>query len=115
MNFLRGNDVTLRVGIKDQSRTLLTNLATCTEIRFMVKADKTDLDGAALISKLIADGITVDSPSTGYIRIPLSSADMSIPVASYYMGVQLEYAGPVKQEIVLSDETFVITQDMIAA
>ena len=115
MNLLRGNTVTLKVGIKDQTRTLLTNLATCTEIRFMVKADKTDLDGAALISKLIADGITVDSPSTGYVRIPLSSADMSIAVGSYYMGIQLEYAGPIKQEVTLSDETFVVTQDMILA
>lgn len=113
VDVLKGNTVALRVLVKDQSRAVVTNLATATQIRYMVKVNKTDLDATALISKVLADGILVDTPSTGYIRIPLSSADMNIAVGTYVQGLQLEWAGPVIQEAVLADESFVVVQDTI--
>jgi len=114
MDVLLGNDVSIRILVKDQTRVALTTLATCTEIRFMVKTAKTDLDAAALISKVLVDGITVDIPSTGYVKVPLTAADTgALAVGSYFMGLQLEWAGPVIQEVVMSDDTFNILQDTI--
>lgn len=80
----------------------------------MAKTAKTDPDLAAVISKTLASGIVVNSPSTGYIRVPLTSLDTSVAVGSYFIGLQIEFPGNI-QEVVLSDGVLTVVQDVIAA
>ena len=108
----KGNTATLEFKLVDNSNQLLTNLASTTEIFFMVKVAKTDSDiDAVIIKKKTLGEIIVDDPSAGFVKVSLTATDTDITVKTYYMGLQLEF-GAVINEIDTEDE-FVITQDII--
>ena len=113
MNIKKGNSATLTVAVRDGNKELIDNLSSATAILFMVKTSKTDPDIDAIISKSVGAGVTVDDPSTGYVKIELLPTDTDQTINSYYMALQIEWGAASHYEIDLSDETFVITQDII--
>lgn len=86
------DSATLVFPVKDTDGNLITNLATATAIKFMVKDSRDDLDIAALISKSLGSGVTANSPTVGYITVQLDATDTSAVVGIKYFGVQIEYS-----------------------
>jgi hypothetical protein len=112
-NVKKGNTTTLEIAVKDANGALRTDLATATEILFMIKSNKTDIDADAIISKSLgAAEITVDLPETGYLTLSLSATDTNIAVGTYYAGCEVQW--PTETcELDLDNEELVITQDII--
>jgi len=102
-----GNKLVLDVAIKDADGVLITDLATATAVKFMIKENWNDLDAAAIVSKSLSNGIVVDTPSTGYIRVTILSTDTSgIATATpgdKYCALQIEYSASNKIEVDLLD------------
>lgn len=117
MEVKRGNYKTFSILVKDSDGDAVTDLATAIEILFQVKKNKTDLDADAIISVALAD-MTVDSPSTGYISIPLLTADTLVDVGTYFAGLQINYSASAKIEIALYEDgretgAFTVLQDTV--
>ena len=111
MNVMKGNATSIYLDLKGNGVSL-TNLADTTDIIFLVKTDKTDVDASALITKNKTD-MTIDSPTTGELVIPLTSADTDITVGNYYYGLQLVYSATNQIEISLKNDIFSIIQDTV--
>jgi hypothetical protein len=102
---------------------LVTNLATATLVKFQVKLNRTDADAAALISKTsgTGGGITVNSPSSGWVSVALTSANTTIAPGNYFFGLKVLYAST-KYEVDVMDyytgvgnpiDTLVIDEDIV--
>lgn len=113
----KGNTIKLIFAIKDSNGDPVTNLATAVKVKFMVKVNKTDLDSAAVISKSLVDGITVDDPATGDISVILTNSDTDISVGCYFFALQIEYASAIYELDSKEDDQitskFQIIQDII--
>ena len=98
------NSVNLFVSAVDGNGNVITNLATVSEIYFVLKNNKTDQDAVAVLAKQkTVSGITVDDPNEGTIKVELSASDMDIGAKEYYMAVQLEYPDGTKYELNLKN------------
>jgi len=118
MRVKKENAITIKVLVKDSEGTIISDLATATFVKFMVKETKTTPNAEAIITKSIGDGLTIDDPSTGYIKVVLTSVDTNISIGYYVMAIQIEYSPTNIQEINLSEEgsttdAFEIYQDII--
>lgn len=112
----KGNKSVQDIPVYDKDDVLLTNLAAATEIKFVVKASKTA--STALFTKALTDGIVVDTPSAGYLRITLLPADTEQVVDYYYMALQIKWSANDVYEcrIYVSDmetDTFEVEQDIV--
>jgi len=113
----RGNTSVQDVPIYDKDGvTLVQNLASATSIKFQVKEGKTD--ATPKIAKTETDGIEVDTPSTGYLRITLKPTDTAITIAEYYMALQVIWTADEVYEVNIeidNEETdrFKVEQDVI--
>lgn len=95
--------------------TLETNLATAARIEFNVCKSK---KGAAIISKTVGSGITVNTPNTGYVRVKLLPSDTSIEPGDYWMGLEVNWGADDNYECRLKvndveTELFEIEQDVV--
>ena len=96
MRIKSGNRITLVVPVKDSAGAVVTDLATATAVKFMIKNKKTDLDSAALVTKTVGSGVAIDdnagSPETGTISIIIDAPDTKdIKQGTYFMALQIEY------------------------
>lgn len=103
MQLKKGNAVTIGILVKDSGGAIVGNLSTATDVVFVMKINKTDKDEDAVVKKDLATGITVDDPSLGYIKIPLTSTDMDITAKNYFLAVQIIYSATNKIEINIRD------------
>jgi len=83
----RGNTSIQDVAIKDSDGVLITTLAEADEIIFQVRKSFTSTP--ALIEKTLDDGIEINTPSTGYLRITLTPDDTDIEANVYCMALQI--------------------------
>ena len=119
MDLKRGNYATLQITVRDSSGALVTNLATATEVYFMIKENWDDTNASALVSKSLSDGVSVDTPSTGIVTVLIETPDTaSIDPGTYYMALQIEYSADNQQEPNLVENSTVInkitlTEDII--
>lgn len=81
------------IPIRDYKGELVTDLASASEIKFQVKEEKKE-SGSPLISKDLVDGIEVDQPSEGYLRITLVPSDSAgiRPSERYVMAVEVKWS-----------------------
>lgn len=117
MRLKKGNTTTLQITVTDADGNLVTNLSTATAVKFMMKKSNKDPDSEAVVSKSLADGITVDDPSTGIVSVALTSSDLDITPQPYYAALQLEFGATIN-EIDLTEDSedidqIVIFQDII--
>jgi len=87
-----GNSVDLLFSIKDSSGVAVQNLSEATAIKFMVKVNQTDTDLEAKISKTLIDGITIDTPAVGNIKVILTALNTMLTPGKYYVALQIEWA-----------------------
>lgn len=122
MELKKGNLATITIGpILDSTGATVSTLGTATSIAFYVKTDPTDSNAAALITKLstgTSPGITVNSPSSGYVAIAISATDTaSLSAGKKYMGLQITWNTTNIQEIDITEsgstiDSFNLTQDV---
>lgn len=88
-----GNKTFQEIPIEDYKGDLVTDLASATEIKFQVKEKKEESE-SPLISKSKDNGIEVDQPEVGYLRITLDSSDTQDvhPSERYFMAVQVKWS-----------------------
>ena len=111
----KGNTSVQDMAIYDKEGDLVTNLDTAISIKFQVKETK---KGIAKIAKTETDGITINSPLPGWIRVWLNPTETDLIVREYVMAVQLEWSATERYEARIyidNEETdkFVIEQDII--
>lgn len=94
---IRGNTSQQEIPIKDKKGVLVTDLASATEIKFQVKEGRRNQE-SPLISKSKGDGIEVDQPSPGYLRITLVPSDSAgiRPSERYVMALQIKWVEDVE-------------------
>jgi len=112
----KGNKSVRDILIKDKDGNIVTNLSNAEEIIFQVKKEKTDV--VIKIEKTLDDGIEVDTPSEGYLRITLKPTDTEINVGNYFMALQIKWNEIDVYEIKITidnkeAEHFSIKQDII--
>lgn len=112
----KGNTSVQEILIKDKDGNNVTNLAAASWIKFQVKETKTT--DAWLIEKTMADGIAVDDPSEGYLKITLEPADTNIDPQLYVMALEIKWTDTVLYEVTLvangeETEVFEIEQDIV--
>ncbi|MCP4481440.1 MAG: hypothetical protein GY817_01240 [bacterium] len=94
LNLLKGNTETLKLLIQDENGNALTTLGTATAVRFVFKEDPESADQASVLLKTLTTDpspITIDDPSQGYIKIPLTKDEMDITPGEYFVGIQIEW------------------------
>jgi hypothetical protein len=85
----QGNTALLKFYLTDADGAAITDLSSTTGIKFWIAVPST---GAKFIEVLKA-AMTLNDPSTGYIKVPLTAAQTAtLVLARYFFGVQLEYA-----------------------
>jgi hypothetical protein len=108
MQIKKGNLNQLQFGpLRYWDRSLVTNLASVTDVRYLVKIDPDDDDSAALITKRMVGlaGVSIDTPSTGYITVTLAVTDTEIlDTKEYYHGLQVEWPAGNIQEIWMKED-----------
>jgi hypothetical protein len=112
----QGNTAVQDVLISDKDGNAVQDLADAEEIKFQVKEKSSDTE--AKITKTKGDGIEVNTPSTGYLRITLKPSDTEIEVKKYIMGLQIKWSADKVYEIDLSVDgvatsAFNIEQDVV--
>jgi len=112
----RGNTAIQDIEIQDKDGVTVTNLNEATEIKFQVKESKTAL--YSKIEKTKGDGIEVDVPNTGWLRLTLLPEDTILVIKEYVMALQIKWTADEIWEIDLeiNDEVtdvFEIVQDII--
>lgn len=121
MRLPKGSAQIFRVPLVDQTGAVITNLPSATDVRFMVKKKKTDLDVNAIVSKNIGNGVAIDTPVQGTVEITFDSQDTStVAVGQYYMGLQIQYSPTNYIEVFLNEngarsDIFYIDQDVVHA
>jgi hypothetical protein len=106
--------------IVDENNEVIADLTTATAIKFSIKQNKTDLDVNAILLKTLDSGITINTPSMGWIQVEILSTDITSSLFSgdKYMALQIEYSETKKIEVIIVDqhreiETIEIDQDII--
>jgi len=89
LRIIRGNTKVLDVLCKDENDAIITTLASAQEIKFHVKDEKES--ASFRIAKDLANGIAIDTPSTGYLRITLLPTDTTITPQLYQMGLEIKW------------------------
>ena len=113
------NAILFEAPVVDQDGNIVTNLATASNIYYMIKRKKTDADIDALVTKSVGSGVTVNSPIIGTLSIQINSPDTaSIVPATYYHAIQIVYTPNNKQELYLyengkQNDTITFIQDVI--
>ncbi len=112
----KGNTSVQDVLIQDKNGADVTNLADAVHIKFQVKDTKTA--ATPKIEKTKGDGISVNTPSTGYLRIWLTPTDTDIDVKEYYMALEIKWSNTVLYEVILladgqETDLFEIEQDIV--
>jgi hypothetical protein len=98
----KGKTSVQEIPICDRKGVLLQNLIAATAIKFQVKEKKSD--ATPKISKTVGNGIAVDVPSKGYLRIDLTPTDTNLQLGDYFMALQIEWSKDEIYEIVLEIE-----------
>lgn len=117
MKIRAGNTVSLEVACNDQDGTLLTTLATTTEVVMQLKTNKDDTTPALELTKTGA-AITIDDPSEGYITVAITSANTQDLEGQYYIAAELRWSDAT-EEMKLVDaqgvefETIIIEPDIV--
>jgi hypothetical protein len=112
----KGNTAVQDVLVKDKEGNAVQDLADAQEIKFQVK--EKNADTVPKIAKTKDDGIEVNKPETGYLRITLKPSDTELPVANYYMGLEIKWNDERIYEVDLTVEgvatdAFRIDQDIV--
>lgn len=81
----RGDDYTLNLTFRTSAGAVI-NITGYT-IFMTVKAEKTDLDAAALISKTVTNH---SDPTNGITAIALSSSDTNVTPGTYFYDIQMK-------------------------
>lgn len=98
----KGNAVSFQVQVLDSSGSIVQNLDNATDIKFVLKVDKSDTDiQAAVLKNLVSGAIDVDTPALGYITVNLTSTDMNIAEGNYFVALQITYTAINIQELFL--------------
>ena len=117
MKVKRGNTIAFIFEVKDADGILVDNLGNADSVCFMVKKGKTDLNEDAIITKTLDDGITVDSPDEGKVKVQLTKDDLNIEPGQYYFALEIIW-GDSRQEINIKEndltlDRFTVEQDII--
>jgi hypothetical protein len=120
MQIKAGNSIDLLFTAQDASGAIIQNLSAATAIKFMVKANETDVDLSAKISKTLGAGIVIDTPAIGNIKVSLTAANTTLAAGIYFMALQIEW-GTTIQEVTIREtlddintiNTVNIVQDII--
>ena len=114
----KGNKSVRDIEIKDKDGVTVTNLADAIEIKFQIKKKKADV--TPLIEKTKGDGIVVNTPSEGYLRITLLPVDtgVTLSLGDYFMGLQIKWSATDIYEIRITidnieAEFFKVIQDIV--
>jgi len=112
----KGNTSVQEILIQDKSGAAVTDLATAEYIKFQVK--ESALAPAVLIEKTVGDGIEVNTPSAGYLRITLKPADTLIDPQKYLMALEIKWTATKLYEVTMmadgsETEIFEIEQDIV--
>jgi len=99
-----GDTIELLFLIKESTGSIVQNLSSATAVRFMVKVNETDTNLQAVISKTLGDGITIDTPTIGNVKVSLSATNTTLLASQYFMALQIEWA-TIKQEVMIK-QTF---------
>ena len=86
---IRGNTTVRDIPIYDQKGVLVPDLADASEIHFQV-CIKRDQNG--IIHKKKGEGIEVNVPETGYLRLTLLPADTRIAPLKYFVALQIKWS-----------------------
>ena len=92
MNFWkikRGNTSVQDIAVRDKDGALVQNLSEATAIKFQVSEH---YESNGLIDKTKEEGIEVDTPEIGYLRITLLPAETNLPARKYFMGLQIKWS-----------------------
>jgi hypothetical protein len=120
MKIKAGNSIDLIFAVRGKDGSVVQNLIYITAIKFMLKANETDADIAAKVSKTLGAGITVDYPIIGSVKVSLTATDTTLPAGIYFMALQIEW-GALIQEVSIKEtvdeinciNTINIVQDII--
>ena len=85
----RGNTSVRDIPVYDQKGSLVQDLADATAIHFHVCKHR---ECSGLIQKNKSNGIEVNIPETGYLRLTLLPADTKIPPLKYYVALQIKWS-----------------------
>jgi len=112
----KGNTSVQEIPIYNKNGVLLQNLTEASVIKFQVKKNKSDQ--SPKISKTLGNGIAVDVPLKGYLRIDLTPNNTDLPLGDYFMALQIEWSIDEIYEIILEieneeTEIFQIIESMI--
>lgn len=86
---IRGNTTVRDIPVYDQKGVLVQDLANATEIHFHVCKHR---ECSGIIQKNKSNGIEVNIPNTGYLRITLLPADTKIPPLKYFVALQIKWS-----------------------
>ncbi len=112
----KGNTSVQDIPVYDRDGNLVTNLADATAIKFQVK--ETKKSASFKFEKTKGDGIAVDTPTEGWLRITTTPTDNDIDVKDYVMGLELTWSATENYETILKidlEETYKyrIEQDIV--
>ena len=96
---LKGNTAVQDIPVTDQNGDLVQDLADAEEIKFEIKLDKTK---DALVTKTKDDGIEVNKPETGYLRLTLTPDDTDLSPKRYVFALQITWSASRIYEIAFS-------------
>lgn len=99
-----GNYIVKDLALTDEDGMPILNLSNAIAIKFMVKLNREDLDSEALMSKNLIDGIEINVPVMGSLRLTIESGDFSMvtPGVVYHCAIQIEWSTDIKDEVDLS-------------
>ncbi|MCK5127926.1 MAG: hypothetical protein KAR42_16835 [candidate division Zixibacteria bacterium] len=86
---IRGNTTVRDIPVYDQKGVLVTDLENAESIHFHVCKHR---QCSGIIQKNKDNGIEVNIPKTGYLRITLLPADTKIPPLKYYVALQVKWS-----------------------
>lgn len=85
----QGNTALLQFYLTDTAGAAITDLSSTTGIKFWIAVPST---GAKFI-EVLKPAMTLNEPSTGYLKVPLTAAQTAtLTLTRYFFGIQLEYA-----------------------
>lgn len=99
LQIFQGDSIDLIFPVKDTDGDYLLDLSLAIAIKFLVKDEKTDPDGSALITKTLGSGIVINTPTTGFITVSLTRSDTLNIVGRKYFGLQIEWSASSVKEL----------------
>jgi len=91
MKIKSGNDVILKILVKDKAGAIITNLATANDIVCQIKTTKDAVTPTIEKKKSVSGEILVDDPSTGYLKVVIKDTDTQGKEDDYYIGVEVQW------------------------